>query len=61
MREPPQDLHDRGWRTDTFICPRCGARVTISLKAKNLLLRCRCGVLLSRTAQLGSTPATPEP
>jgi hypothetical protein len=61
MSELPQDLHDRGWSTDTFVCPRCGARVTISLKATNLRLQCRCGAPFSRTAQLGSTPATPDP
>jgi hypothetical protein len=61
MSEPPQSSQDRDWSTGTFVCPRCGARVTISLKATNLRLRCRCGAPFSRTAQLGSTPATPEP
>jgi hypothetical protein len=43
MSEPTQDSQDRGWNTYTFVCPRCGASVTISLKATNVLLRCRCG------------------
>lgn len=60
MSEPTQESEDRGWGTYTFVCPRCATSLVISLKATNRALRCRCGAPLSRTAQLGSTPGTPE-